>query len=167
MPLGELVLQGCPFLQQLRHSVLHRHVIEASCPGLIVFRGDRRPARYQHGGRRKRHEGAATQFHADALRVVHDVLSHNKRYRIFDLGNPKVNRRYRLCERSWRLQVGCYRRSMGRPALGHKATTVRLSVETVRRIEALTGNRQLASFVREAVENELKRREPNKPSDRP
>jgi hypothetical protein len=48
---------------------------------------------------------------------------------------------------------------MGRPPLGMKATTIRLSVETVRRIEALVGNRQLAKFIREAVEHELQRRE--------
>ena len=48
---------------------------------------------------------------------------------------------------------------MGRPALGLKQTTVRLPVETVRRIEALLGPHQLASFIREAVENELRRRE--------
>lgn len=48
---------------------------------------------------------------------------------------------------------------MGRPPLGMKATTIRLSAETVRRIEAQVGNRQLAKFIREAVEHELKRRE--------
>lgn len=48
---------------------------------------------------------------------------------------------------------------MGRPSLGLKQTTVRLPVETVRRIEAVVGPYQLAAFIREAVENELKRRE--------
>lgn len=48
---------------------------------------------------------------------------------------------------------------MGRPPLGMKPTTIRLPVETIRRIEALVGNRRLAVFVREAVENELRRRE--------
>lgn len=48
---------------------------------------------------------------------------------------------------------------MGRPALGLKQTTVRLPVETVRRIEAVAGPHQLAAFIRQAVENELKRRE--------
>lgn len=48
---------------------------------------------------------------------------------------------------------------MGRPSLGLKQTTVRLPVETVRRIEAVAGPHQLAAFIREAVENELKRRE--------
>ena len=56
---------------------------------------------------------------------------------------------------------------MGRPALGHRATTIRLSEETIRRIEALTGNRRLAAFVREAVENELERREGGKAAERP
>jgi hypothetical protein len=49
--------------------------------------------------------------------------------------------------------------AMGRPPLGMKPTTVRLPVETIRRIEALVGNRRLAGFIREAVENELRRRE--------
>jgi hypothetical protein len=48
---------------------------------------------------------------------------------------------------------------MGRPPLGMKPTTVRLPVETIRKIEALVGNRRVASFIREAVENELRRRE--------
>lgn len=48
---------------------------------------------------------------------------------------------------------------MGRPPLGMKATTIRLSVDTIRRIEAQVGNRQLAKFIREAVERELQRRE--------
>lgn len=48
---------------------------------------------------------------------------------------------------------------MGRPPLGMKATTIRLSVDTIRRIEAQVGNRQLAKFIREAVEGELRRRE--------
>lgn len=49
-------------------------------------------------------------------------------------------------------------RAMGRPPLGMKPTTVRLSVDTISRIEALVGNRRLAVFIREAVENELQRR---------
>ncbi len=48
---------------------------------------------------------------------------------------------------------------MGRPPLGMKATTIRLSVDTIRRIEVQVGNRQLAKFIREAVERELRRRE--------
>lgn len=48
---------------------------------------------------------------------------------------------------------------MGRPPLGMKATTIRLSADTIRRIEAQVGNRQLAKFIREAVERELRRRE--------
>ncbi|WHO37631.1 hypothetical protein PMI04_013775 [Sphingobium sp. AP49] len=50
-------------------------------------------------------------------------------------------------------------RSMGRPPLGMKPTTIRLTTDTIRRIESLVGNRRLALFIREAVENELKRRE--------
>lgn len=49
--------------------------------------------------------------------------------------------------------------AMGRPPLGMKPTTIRLSAGTIRRIEALVGNRRLALFIREAVENELQRRE--------
>ena len=49
--------------------------------------------------------------------------------------------------------------AMGRPPLGMKPTTVRLPVETIQKIEALVGNRRVASFIREAVENELRRRE--------
>lgn len=49
--------------------------------------------------------------------------------------------------------------SMGRPPLGMKPTTIRLTTDTIRRIEALVGNRRLALFIREAVENELQRRE--------
>jgi len=48
---------------------------------------------------------------------------------------------------------------MGRPALGLKQTTVRLPVETVRRIEEVVGPHRLATFIREAVENELQRRD--------
>lgn len=53
--------------------------------------------------------------------------------------------------------------AMGRPPLGMKPTTVRLSAETISRIEALVGNRRVALFVREAVENELQRRENPEP----
>jgi hypothetical protein len=48
---------------------------------------------------------------------------------------------------------------MGRPPLGMKPTTIRLPADTIRRIEALVGNRRLALFIREAIENELQRRE--------
>ncbi len=50
-------------------------------------------------------------------------------------------------------------RRMGRPPLGMKATQVRLSAETRDRIEQLVGQNQMANFIREAVENELARRE--------
>lgn len=52
---------------------------------------------------------------------------------------------------------------MGRPPLGMKPTTIRLTTGTIRRIEALVGNRRLALFIREAVENELQRRENPEP----
>ncbi len=56
--------------------------------------------------------------------------------------------------------------AMGRRPLGMKPTTVRLSEETISRIDALVGNRRFALFVREAVENELRRREePEKAKD--
>lgn len=54
-------------------------------------------------------------------------------------------------------------REMGRPPLGMKPTTIRLSTDTISRIEALVGNRRLALFIREAVENELQRRENPEP----
>ncbi|WP_242443568.1 ribbon-helix-helix domain-containing protein [Sphingobium sp. LB126] len=40
-----------------------------------------------------------------------------------------------------------------------KPTTIRLPVETLQRIEALVGSRRIASFIREAVQAELRRRE--------
>lgn len=49
--------------------------------------------------------------------------------------------------------------AMGRPPLGMKPTTVRLPAEIIGRIQALVGNRRIAVFIREAVENELRRRE--------
>ncbi len=48
---------------------------------------------------------------------------------------------------------------MGRPSLSVKETKVRLSDDARRRIEALVGPNQMAAFIREAVENELARRE--------
>lgn len=58
-------------------------------------------------------------------------------------------------------------RAMGRPPLGMKPTTIRLSNDTLRRIESLVGNRRIALFIREAVENELQRREnPDVPKNR-
>lgn len=50
-------------------------------------------------------------------------------------------------------------RGMGRPALNVKPTVVRLPAEAIERIEALVGKNQMAAFIREAVERELKRRE--------
>lgn len=53
---------------------------------------------------------------------------------------------------------------MGRPPLGMKPTTVRLSIDTIRRIKALVGNRRVAVFIREAVESELQQRETPPPA---
>ncbi|KQW50600.1 hypothetical protein ASD02_11885 [Ensifer sp. Root1252] len=48
---------------------------------------------------------------------------------------------------------------MGRPPLNVKETKIRLSPATKERIKALVGNYGIAAFVREAIENELARRE--------
>lgn len=49
-------------------------------------------------------------------------------------------------------------RRMGRPALGIKATQVRLSEAIMAQIDAMAGPGKRAQFIREAVENELARR---------
>jgi len=55
---------------------------------------------------------------------------------------------------------------MGRPPLKKNvetvATLVRLTAETRARIKALVGDNQMAAFIREAVEAELRRRERGK-----
>lgn len=48
---------------------------------------------------------------------------------------------------------------MGRPPLNFKDIKIRLSPETKDRIEALVGNYQIAAFIRDAIERELRRRE--------
>lgn len=48
---------------------------------------------------------------------------------------------------------------MGRPPLGMKATQVRLPADLRERIERLVGQNQMAKFIREAVENEIDKRE--------
>ena len=49
---------------------------------------------------------------------------------------------------------------MGRPPLGSKPTQIRIPEELKERIRALSsGKYGLAKFIREAIENELKRRE--------
>lgn len=48
---------------------------------------------------------------------------------------------------------------MGRPPLNVKPTVVRLTDEVRQRIEALVGPNRMSAFIREAVENELSRRE--------
>lgn len=56
---------------------------------------------------------------------------------------------------------------MGRPPLKRdvetKPTIVRLTVETRARIEAIAGPNRMAVFIREAIENELHRRERERP----
>lgn len=56
---------------------------------------------------------------------------------------------------------------MGRPPLSRdsetKTTAVRLPVSVFDRIVAIAGPNRMAAFIREAVENELKRREKPKP----
>jgi len=48
---------------------------------------------------------------------------------------------------------------MGRPPLNLKTTLVRLSAETIARIEAVAGKGRMSQFLREAAEAELLRRE--------
>lgn len=48
---------------------------------------------------------------------------------------------------------------MGRPPLGVKPTAVRLTLDSLERIDAIVGANRRAEFIREAVEAELKRRE--------
>lgn len=48
---------------------------------------------------------------------------------------------------------------MGRPPLNVKPTVVRLAEDVRRRIVALVGENRMAAFIREAVDNELRRRE--------
>jgi hypothetical protein len=48
---------------------------------------------------------------------------------------------------------------MGRPPLNVRPIVIRLPVAAIARIRELVGESGLAQFVREAVENELKRRE--------
>lgn len=48
---------------------------------------------------------------------------------------------------------------MGRPPLNNRSTHVRLPPEDFARIEGLVGSRGMSAFIREAVANELTRRE--------
>lgn len=48
---------------------------------------------------------------------------------------------------------------MGRPPLNVKPVLVRLPEEMPQRIDALVGKNKRAAFIREAIENELNRRE--------
>lgn len=53
---------------------------------------------------------------------------------------------------------------MGRPPLNVKETKVRLTDEQRHRIEALVGPHRMAMFIREAIDNELARREAKPPT---
>lgn len=55
---------------------------------------------------------------------------------------------------------------MGRPPLKLKETKVRLSPAMRDRIKALVGNYGVAAFIREAIENELARREADQPASK-
>lgn len=55
---------------------------------------------------------------------------------------------------------------MGRPSLNVRRTIVRLKPDTMDRIKAIVGGRGMSQFIREAVENELKRRAKSKPAKR-
>lgn len=48
---------------------------------------------------------------------------------------------------------------MGRPPMQVKTTVVRLTEDSLERIDAIVGPNKRAEFIREAVERELKRRE--------
>lgn len=52
---------------------------------------------------------------------------------------------------------------MGRPPLKVKPTLVRLPEGVAERIDAVAGKNRRAEFIREAIENELKRRERAEP----
>jgi hypothetical protein len=56
---------------------------------------------------------------------------------------------------------------MGRPPLNVKPTLVRLTKDIRQRIEAVAGPNRMALFIREAIENELKRRERARPPSPP
>lgn len=71
----------------------------------------------------------------------------------------RVHKRLRLSEAFDSVSDSVYVRTMGRPPLNVKPTMVRLADDVRQRIEALVGARRMAIFIREAIENELKRRE--------
>lgn len=56
-------------------------------------------------------------------------------------------------------------RPMGRPPLNVKETKVRLTDEQRDRIAALVGTYGMSKFIREAIDNELDRRENEKADD--
>ncbi|MEN3234751.1 hypothetical protein PUR29_14210 [Methylobacterium ajmalii] len=55
-------------------------------------------------------------------------------------------------------------RRMGRPPLNVEETKVRLLAGSKQRIIALVGEQRMATFIREAVEEKLRRDEKRKPS---
>lgn len=60
------------------------------------------------------------------------------------------------------IPVSVIPRSMGRPSLGVKPTQVRLSEDDRERIRALVGDTGMASFIREAIAEKLRREERKK-----
>ncbi len=55
---------------------------------------------------------------------------------------------------------------MGRPPLNIKETKIRISPEAMERIRSLVGNYKIASFIREAIDNELARREAEREAEK-
>lgn len=51
------------------------------------------------------------------------------------------------------------RRRMGRPAMNLEETNVRLNAGSKKRIASLVGENRMSAFIREAVEEKLKREE--------
>lgn len=70
---------------------------------------------------------------------------------------PYINVDFRRC--------GRYPWLMGRPPLHLKSTKVRLSEDAMARIELLVGNRGMAKFIREAIDEKLERDEAAKRED--
>jgi hypothetical protein len=81
----------------------------------------------------------------------------NKRYRFFFLMEHDLTH----------IPVSVTSKPMGKPPLNKdsetKPTQVRLTADLRARIEAAAGPNRMASFIREAIENELVRRESKEP----
>jgi len=56
---------------------------------------------------------------------------------------------------------------MGRPPLNMQVITVRLSPETLAKIDGLVGNNRRPQFIRDAIENALRIADQIKKSERP